>query len=482
MKSLLLALALFAARPALASETGDVLLPMGTASPAGDPAPNDLAVDATFGGIGYVIADFNDNNGKKDVALRVFPASDGGYWIAGYHALLGIDEAGYLAVAKLNANGSFDTSYNGTGKRTFAATFTAVADVAIGPGDRLYFVGSHIASGASDTDIEIDCIDAAGNPCAGFLNAGTEGVVRKALDLGDASHLDDVPTRIICSAGNLYVVGTADTGVGTSNYAAFALKLGAASGAFDAGFGNMPGHAGLFVRNFDYALNGRDVANDILAYSTPASGVRLIMVGQVQRFTAPDVDGFINESVYADLGDSRQDGLARVIRRHNGGFVVAGQALDDTAEYTHTQLLMAAYRTDGMRDTAFGLAGDNGRVLLMVNSYQNAPFGLAERADTRDLIVGLNCAADTFGDGHALQEVFQFGASGIPLHAGALLDLPGTPMDTHGMDLALIGNQVLTAGVRVWSGFPAVDRDMAVARYVATDTIFADRFGGSDSD
>ncbi|MEO6688800.1 MAG: hypothetical protein ABIS07_18035 [Dokdonella sp.] len=458
---------------------------------------SDLLPDPAFMGSGYTTVDFNDAFGKKDVALRVFPSLDGGYWLAGYNAELNIDIAGDMAIAKLNADGSLNNTYFGTGKLRIPSSFFELMDVAMGANQRLYFAGSTILPTASDEDVLINCIDSAGNPCSDFTSGTAPGRVLAAFDLGDAGHRDDVATRIIYHDGQLYVIGRTDTGIGASNFAMFVLKLDATTGQRDAAFGNVAGAPGLAIRNFDFATNGFDVAND-LVYARGAPDDHLVIVGQIARAAAPDKDGIVYsidadtgledglilDSVYYDLGTTKEDALTRIIQRHDGGFVVAGYSLDVESTYAGAGVMMAAYRPDGSRDLRFGLPGDNGSDLILFSAFTSQlPFGLAERAGTRDLILGSN-AFNMVTDSIHVQNVAQLGASGIPLHAYSTLDLAGagsTPHDTSGSDLILLGDQVLTAGDRRWTILPA-DRDMTVARYIANDSIFADQFGGPQSD
>jgi hypothetical protein len=79
---------------------------------------------------------------------------------------------------------------------------------------------------------------------------------------------------------------------------------------------------------------------------------------------------------------------------------------------------MAAYKADGAFDAAFGMRHS------LVISNRNIPYAIAERADTRDLVVGVNVNADLFGDGHAMQGIVQIGRNGDATkpHALGILD------------------------------------------------------------
>lgn len=506
MKFFLLGLGLLALAPAAAMDIDKDILQTRVFGADGrlfgSIAFSDLTPDATFIGVGSRTADFNGATDKFDVGLRVFPSSDGGYWLTGYQA--GPSNTRSLAIAKFKADGTYDTNYNGSGRKLVASTMLEVADVAMGVGDTLYFAGTQHTGSNTDLDIQVACIDNTGAPCGGF---GSNGIKVVWLDLGaDAANKDDRPNRIVWYAGQLYLVGETETdsGIGTTrNPAAFAINLNPSTAAQNMAFGNVPAHAGVFIYNPDITPNARDVAFDLLAYSPAPFAYRLVIVGVKQREpgngdtdgfvlsvdgVSGQVDDFIDDSVFGDLGNSKQDAVTRVIRRHNGGFAVAGFAYNDSASPSpQYELLLAAYKPDGALDNGFSSSGSNMRHQLFL-SGQNLPYGLAERADTRDLVVGLNIKDDLFGDAHPMQAVVQLGSNGAPLHATAVLDFAANVAAqkfSTGSDLIMDGNDVVTAGYRRWlQGSPAAasDFDMTIARFVANDTIFADHFGRPDSD
>lgn len=507
MKPALLVLALAAGVPASAMDIDKDIFQTAVLGadlqPAWTNTINDLLPDPAFGGGNRTFV-FDDADGKTESSLRVFPASGSGYWVAGWHGNL-LTAPRFLAIARLNADGSYDTTWGDAGKKTIATTMLSVVDVAKGADDTLYFVGTRHTGSATDLDIQIDCVDNGGNPCSGF---GTNGVKGIWLDLGsDDSNHDDVPYRIVWFASQLYVVGETDTGAGAAkNKAAFAINLNPSSGDRNMSFGNVPAHPGVFVYNPDITPNGRDAAYGALAYSPSPFAYRLILVGERQQEPGDadtdgfvlsidgvtgEADGFIDDNVFGDLGTKKQDRVTHVLQRHNGGFVVAGVATDDSESPPRRELLMASYKADGALDYAFGEQANMSHALVVSGS--NVPYGLAERADTRDLVVGLDINDDLGGDGHAMQAVVQFGRHHIfPLHALSVLDFAAfTPADkgSWGSDLFLDeSNRVVTAGTRCWKRqqvgmfLLCTDQDMTGARFIATDTIFASHFGRPDSD
>ena len=55
-----------------------------------------------------------------------------------------------------------------------------------------------------------------------------------------------------------------------------------------------------------------------------ASSVATTSIALSVNGVTGQADGFIAKEIYADLGSERKDKILRVMRRHNGGFVVAG--------------------------------------------------------------------------------------------------------------------------------------------------------------
>jgi hypothetical protein len=465
--------------------------------PEGSAAPSDLAAPPTFGS---GIADFNDASSSYEIGLRVFPISGGGYWLLGRHAenTSIVSPFPILTIAKFLPDGSFDSTYGTNGHKTIATPLTFVVDVAEGPGDSLYVFGTYVASGFTDTDFGVYCIDHAGVPCAGFGNNGFASV---PLDVGSgADRHNDSPSRIIYAYSSLYLAGSTDTGSGTAaNYAMAVVKMSATSGTVDAGFGDDAAHPGVFHHNIDYVANGFESLGDLIAYSPAPFAVRLVLAGTTQRAQqgGEDTDGYIGaidgitgltdplfdtsgfSALAVDIGNEHKDRLERVIRRANGSFLVAGTARDDSASPAQIQLVLAAFRPDGSLDTSFATGGLFHNLVL---SGTNRPFGLAERAQNRDIVVGINILDDLFGDGHALQAAVQYDSSAHIQHAFAVQDFEGTPPASYGMDMVLDDDVIATAGYRQWSSSSPRDVDTTIVRYIATDSIFADRFGGTLSD
>lgn len=465
-----------------------------TPAPLGNLTPSDLTFDPAFGNSGIVNPDFNDTDGKDDLARRVFRANDPGYWTAGYHRGPDVTNDG-IAIARLDDAGNYDLDYNGTGKKTLPSPLYEILDVAKGANDTLFFAGT-IRNSATDADFGIYCVDSTGDPCQGF---GIAGLVEYAIDLGaNAQYYDDRPQRIVAYASALYIVGDSVDGNSASNAHTVIsmIKIAQSDGAQDVGFGNTPGRPGLFTWNVSYVTNGDSHAYDLIAWSPELFQVRLALVGEADSSSsATDSDGFIavidgisggfdnsfagdgRSRIAYDLGTTFQDGARRVLRLANGRLVVAGYATNDGID----ELTLSRFLPTGVADSSFG---DQGQLHQNAGSSRNVPFGLGENPRNRDLVVGVNILDDLFGDGHPLQAFKTFSASGRTQHAFNVLD--STAFDpasrsSIGTGLIMDGTRTVGSGQRAWNPASS-DYDFTAVRFIATDSIFASQFGTSQSD
>jgi hypothetical protein len=95
--------------------------------------------------------------GNRDVALRVFKASNGGYWVAGYSnrpVTASVPGGFAITVSKLTSAGALDSSYETDGRVILNSVFVDINDVAMDANQNLIFVGS-ISDGASGTDVAV---------------------------------------------------------------------------------------------------------------------------------------------------------------------------------------------------------------------------------------------------------------------------------------------------------------------------------------
>lgn len=121
-----------------------IALALGCAFAPSADAALPYALDAGFNGTGSAAVAFDVGGANIDVALGVFKASNGGYWVAGFAS----EPAGVngslgwaAAVAKLTPSGALDPAFSGDGRVTLSTVFTEIRDVTIDAQERLVFTG-----------------------------------------------------------------------------------------------------------------------------------------------------------------------------------------------------------------------------------------------------------------------------------------------------------------------------------------------------
>jgi uncharacterized delta-60 repeat protein len=449
----------------------------------------DLDGDPTFNATppGMNTYQTNDANDATEIGLRVFPTDDGGYWLVGYHVLSG---AYTTFIAKIDAYGNYDTGWGNQGRANLPVPFPIV-DVAKDPGGAtFYFTGAHVVPGASDTDFGVYCIDAGGSgatPCDFF---GDNGLTNIAIDVNGAHN--DYPVRIVATViGELYVVGNSDTNNGTGvNWDVSVAALSGIDGTITQSFGSN----GKVTHALDHVARGGDFANDIVVdenFLLPTH--RIYVVGSTQHVAANDTDAFVMalspstgaldttfngtgiHEVYADLGTTnKQDMFNRVKVLRDHSVVAAGQSRDDA---DNEMMLVAKFTTTGTYSTSFCGAG---HCIEPIYTDYVMPSGIAERANTRDLVFSLD--VNTFGTVHRAQAAIEYGSSGNMQHAFNVFDYSassGTTPYSSSIDVMIdSAGRFLIAGRRLWTT-TASDYDMTLVRTLPNDTIFADGVEGN---
>jgi uncharacterized delta-60 repeat protein len=167
-------------------------------------------LDTTFGTGGTTIIHFGEHDDASAVALQ----SDGKIVVAG-----STDTAGNIdfAVARLNSDGSLDNSFSGDGKQNvdfdLGGDFDDEANgVAIQPDGKIVLAG--FASFSNDTDFAFARLNADGTPDGSFSGDGKQTV---GFDLGDAfDEEDDVAGGVaLQSDGKIVAAGGAETAAGS---------------------------------------------------------------------------------------------------------------------------------------------------------------------------------------------------------------------------------------------------------------------------
>ena len=287
----------------------------------------DGTLDTTFSGDGKAYVNFDLGGTNNDRALAGVQLANGKLIVVGSAEVTG--QGTDFAIAKLNVDGSRDTSFGSAGRVTLrfdlSATFLdeIASSVAIDAAGNILVAGIARKSSANDADFAIARLTPNG---ALDPNFGGDGRVTVAFDIG--GNLDDEALELIVAPdGSIFV-----TGVATDNGYDFAAVKLFPDGTLDPSFGT----GGKVTVPFD--LGGSN--NDISYGSALQPDGKLVIAGYVQ-VSATDYDialvrlnangsldstfGFAGKRTIAlNLGGDLTDAAIRA--RIQGGYLVFGGA------------------------------------------------------------------------------------------------------------------------------------------------------------
>lgn len=287
----------------------------------------DGAIDPSFGNAGKVIADFGGNDFPN--GLAVLP--DGRFVISGHTAGVGEPE---LLVARFQANGQPDTTFNGTGYATLALPDAGVygRKVALVPGGGIAVVAN--VFGAIPENIAVVQFTATGQLDTSF---DSDGIALHAVN-GTAFGI------LRQSTGNFVIFGR----TGPGDYLAFRVT---ASGAPDPSFG----YAGIVTADFgaeEAALDGVLQPDDkIVLAGTGGGNSGVVRLNANGAFDAT----FGNNGIQVvPLSALRPDGATAIALQSDGKILIGGSAQEPgvTDNFGTARLL-----PNGSFDPSFGAAG-----------------------------------------------------------------------------------------------------------------------------
>ncbi len=295
---------------------------------------------------------------------------------------------GDFLIVRFNANGTPDTTFNGTGvqKIDFLGAADAANDVAIQADGKIVVVGSVTAGGANGLDFGIARLNTDGTLDGTF---GTGG--KATLDFAAGGQNNDTANGVaVAGNGNIYLIGTAQDGLLTTTAVAVAFTpTGTPLGTF----GN---NGKLFVDYGGTTDTGTviDIQADgklIFAGTTnavPANGTDFAVSRHDPTNGMLDM-GFGNAGkVTINFGAASADRANTVAVQANGNIVVAGSS-NVNAPGNFDAAVARLTPAAGALDAAFGTGGkatvDFGGVADTIND-------MAIQTDGNLLFVGTNDA------------------------------------------------------------------------------------------
>lgn len=427
----------------------------------------ELDPDINFGyGTGQMAYDLGVAGAPFERGLRVHPVTGGaGWYVLAVHIQADMTED--AVVLQVNPNGEAVDEFR------VQTPLSRIADAVMDPvTGKFYFVGTTFNAVLPDPsdDFGVTCVDITippdGGPCAGF---GVNGTARIAFDLGGVN--SDVPSRVVVRPSiGLLVAGVVSDGDKQSLAIA---SLYRATGAMYAPFGTN----GRFVK----ALNA----------SSPESGLRVSAMGlsndpdeQTRLYVAGtysiddtgiDCDGYV-VALKAMTGVPEVgfdgDGIRSVVPdgpgicsaprcdfnevtalavQANGKLALAGFAYQDGIV---AQPWVGRLNHDGSFDTGFYFSGIRWSGSNWPGHGGIYPVAIAERPDTRDLVVAHTHVVSNAADAPIHQLLVQWPANGSALRASASFEFPaqsGFTPSSSPSGLLVDAGSAMMVGARAWT-------------------------------
>ncbi|HEY3964028.1 MAG TPA: hypothetical protein VGM05_05680, partial [Planctomycetaceae bacterium] len=287
-------------------------------------------LDTSFGTNGIDVFDFTGDSQHDSAANAVTVDGSGNIVVAG-SALIGSGPAAHteFAVARLNADGSFDSTFGTNGEETidFAGANESANAVAIDAQGRVVVAGTATVAGPDGT---FDQFAVARLHADGALD-NTFGANTGGETLVDFGHTADATQLAIGSNGKIDVGGNS-TVSGTSSIALAQLNT---DGMLDATFGANGTTTASFNSGASETLQGLtiDASGKLVAAATLHTGTTNGLDVGVARFNA---NGTL-DTTFGTGGQVKEqfsngiDSVAGVAVDSNGNLIVAGSSTQDSA-------------------------------------------------------------------------------------------------------------------------------------------------------
>ncbi len=333
----------------------------------------DGSIDTSFGVNGITIIDFDVDTVNLNECTSVAIQPDGKIVLAGFAYMQTNDD---FALARLNTDGTLDISFDGDGKRTihagFSAAYNAIYDIVIDANEKIVFAG-YIKDMVNDDDFAIGRLNSDGSTDSTFGNSGITQV-----DFN--THDDRASGLIILNDNRIAVCGKTD---GFPNVD-FGLVLLSASGNLD--------------NSFD--ADGK-LLTDFGSNSDEAKGIaqqqdgKLVVSGSYTNFSFDfcvaryNLDGALDNSFSSDgkvITDvsptSTDDGdEGGIIIQPDGKILLSGFVC--TSFFSDFGLIR--YNSDGSLDSTFG---NSGKVITDLGSLSDYGYAMAIQPDLKILVGG----------------------------------------------------------------------------------------------
>lgn len=322
----------------------------------------DGSLDNTFASGGEATLSFGTNVGERDDASSVALDSAGHIVLAGSTYSYSAEET--FAVARLNADGSLDSSFNGTGKVTMGQFGNSGNEPAFASSEAIDSSGNIVVAGAAYgpfTDgygerFALARLTARGALDSSFGNSGTTTVTFS----GGSLEYDSAAGVALDPSGHIVVAGTSVRYYPYYTGPTFAVARLNSDGSLDASFA---GSGKTTVGFSGYDENAAGVALDGSGHVVVAGTVNRTSTATWQAIgvTRLNADGSVDGAwgsgglvATSITGASLDIAADMTITQPDGKIVVVGLS---TPQASTANLAVTRYNSDGTLDSAFGQSG-----------------------------------------------------------------------------------------------------------------------------
>ena len=325
----------------------------------------DGSLDTSFNGTGRVITSIGDD---YDFGKSVAVQADGKIVVAGSSYNIFSND---FALVRYNADGSLDTSFGGTGKITtdFGGVFEGGGSLAVQADGKIVVVGS--TSDGDTSSVALVRYNADGSLDTSF---GGTGKVTTRNGSG--------ASMVLQADGKIVVAGSSYNGDDLD----FALSRYNADGSLDASFGGtgrVTTHIGI-----SSGLSNSDIGNSV---AVQADG-KIVVAGYSSVFADTDfavvrynANGSLDTSfngtgkVTTPIGSDKAYAYSVAVQA-DGKIVVAGNSYSSNSDLT-----LVRYNANGSLDTSFG---GTGKVTTDFGSRDDYGYSVVLQADGKIVVAG----------------------------------------------------------------------------------------------
>ena len=345
----------------------------------------DGSVDSGFGSAGRVVQNFNPSGGRNDCFLTsVALQGDGKIVVAGNIADATSGER--ALIERLNANGSFDHSFAGTGYYVVPNHNTAFAAVKLDPAGPIYAAGrgTGFYPPYTDNDFYFAVFSPTGTltqELTTFFDLGADkddranamvfesnfglpkvyliGNANSAPYSDQAHHQCAIAAYIFSLNDDRFVPDTTFSGDGQTNFDILSIT-GEGDAYCRAAVARKGG--GVIAGGETYFLSPFAVPAGMASYYAlgEIDGSGAVVTSSIGRFQQGPVPGIYN-------------GIFGMAREAGGKLLVTGYAGTNDANRQPSDGGVIRFNADFSRDTSFGTAGDPGVTILSLDSPVNLP-------------------------------------------------------------------------------------------------------------